>query len=211
VGEDVSCPAGLDLFTDFGPALSCIPHWNNTDGGADVDTSRCFVGMERFAQWRSLLQPGHTTLGLDEHTGIIIDFATGICTVSGVSSVTLLRECNPEIHPAGSVFSVNELGEVHCPEQPEVGIPPAAWKMVWEVAQNNAYTLSTHSENQQTSYPNGKCWEEAPEEILCLAEERQAARLRMDWATSDSIRNQIETLGWSVRDTLEGQKIVRQS
>jgi cyanophycinase-like exopeptidase len=204
VGEDVSCPAGLDLFTDFGLALSCIPHWNNTDGGADVDTSRCFVGMERFAQWRSLLPPGHTTLGLDEHTGIVIDFATGICTVSGVSSVTLLRECNPEIYPAGSVFSVNELGEVHCPERAEYGIPPAAWKMVWEAAQDSNDALSTHTEDP----PPGQ--EEAPAEVLLLAEERQTARLRMDWAASDSIRESIEARGWSVRDTLEGQKIVRQ-
>jgi hypothetical protein len=211
VGEDVSCPTGLDLFTDFGPALSCIPHWNNTDGGADVDTSRCFVGMERFAQWCSLLPPGHTTLGLDEHTGIVIDFATGICTVSGVSSVTLLRECNPEIHPAGSVFSVNELGEVHCPERPEDGIPLASWKMVREAAQDNDNALSNHTEGQHILSTNGKGRVEAPEEVLCLAEERQAARLRMDWAASDSIREKIEARGWSVQDTLEGQKVVRQS
>jgi cyanophycinase-like exopeptidase len=206
-GEDVSCPAGLDLFADYGLALSCIPHWNNTDGGADVDTSRCFVGMERFTQWCDLLPPGHTTLGLDEHTGIVIDFATGICTVSGVSSVTLLRECNPEIYTAGSVFSVNELGEVHCPERAEYGIPPAAWKMVLEDAQDRHDALST----QPKGLYKGKGRVEAPEEILRLAEERQAARLRRDWVMSDSIRESIEARGWSVQDTPEGQKVVRQS
>jgi cysteinyl-tRNA synthetase len=32
----------------------------------------------------------------------------------------------------------------------------------------------------------------------------------MDWAASDSIREKIEARGWSVQDTPEGQKVVRQ-
>jgi hypothetical protein len=31
--------------------LSFIPHWNNAEGGIDLDTSRCFVGLDRFNQW----------------------------------------------------------------------------------------------------------------------------------------------------------------
>ena len=82
VGEDVAVVPGLDLFADFGLPLSIIPHWNNTDGGEDVDTSRCFVGIERFNQWCAMLPSEHTTVGLDEHTGIIIDFAAWKCSVS---------------------------------------------------------------------------------------------------------------------------------
>jgi hypothetical protein len=190
-GEEISCPPGLGLFADFGLALSCVPHWNNTDGGADVDTSRCFLGMERFAQWCDMLPPGHTTLGLDEHTGIVIDFAAGTCTVSGVSSVTLLRACDPEIHPAGSVFPVEALGSVRCPQAPGEGIPAEAWEMVENAAQDHG--------------PG-----EAPAAVLHLAAEREAARLRRDWSESDSIRRKIEALGWSAQDTPEGQKIVRQ-
>jgi hypothetical protein len=191
VGDDISCPPGLDLFADFGLTLSCIPHWNNTDGGADVDTSRCFVGMERFARWCEMLPPGQTTLGLDEHTGIVIDFTAGNCTVSGVSSVTLLRQCNPEIYPAGSVFPVSELGQVHCPEHPGEGIPAAVWTMVEKAAENPTDA-------------------EIPEDIQLLAEQRLAARLHRDWAAADALRLHMEMLGWSVQDTPDGQKIVRQ-
>ena len=122
VGEDVSVMAGLDLFSDYNLPLSVIPHWNNTDGGDEVDTSRCFIGIERFDQWCNLLPDGSTTLGLDEHTGIIIDFASGKCTVNGVSSVTLLRACNPEIFSAGAEFPISELGVVIWPENPATGI-----------------------------------------------------------------------------------------
>ncbi|HEX7540678.1 MAG TPA: hypothetical protein VF352_00990 [Anaerolineales bacterium] len=192
VGEDVNAVPGLGLFADFGRSLSFIPHWNNTDGGPDVDTSRCFVGMDRFTQWCDILPPGHAILGLDEHTGLIIDFEAGKCTVNGISSVSLLRECNPEIYPAGSVFPVEELGEVHCPVLPEEGIPAAAWEMI------------KNAEMDQDP-------EDAPAEVARLAEERQQARLRKDWSAADILRQQIAVFGWTIQDTPEGQKIVRQS
>ncbi len=51
VGQDVHTVEGLDLFADFQTELSIVPHWNNSEGGADLDTSRCFIGMDRFAEW----------------------------------------------------------------------------------------------------------------------------------------------------------------
>jgi hypothetical protein len=189
VGEDMSAPPGLDLFADFGLPLSFIPHWNNAEGGAEVDTSRCFVGMERFDEWRALLPPGHTTVGLDEHTGLIFDFALAQCRVSGVSSVTLLRECNPKIYPAGATFSFAELGEFHLPVLPEESIPASTWKMVMDAA--------------STGRENG----EIPAEVHRLTEARQQARLSKDWAAADDFRQQIESLGWRVEDTPTGPKL----
>jgi hypothetical protein len=50
VGEDPHWKPGLDFFAPFGLALVIIPHWNNQDGGPELDTSRCFMGQERFDQ-----------------------------------------------------------------------------------------------------------------------------------------------------------------
>jgi hypothetical protein len=192
VGEDISVVPGLDLFADFNLPLSFIPHWNNTDGGDEVDTSRCFLGIERFNQWCNLLPAGHTTVGLDEHTGIIIDFSTGECTVSGVSSVTLLRECNPEIFPAGARFPITELGEFRRPENPDSVISSRAWDIVGKDAQPMSL-------------------EELPAEIVQLVEDRRRARLRQDWTDADFLRQRIVALGWIIQDTPDGERIVRQS
>ena len=192
VGEDVSLVKGLDLFADQNLALSVIPHWNNTDGGDEVDTSRCFIGIERFNQWCKLLPPGHTTLGLDEHTGIIIDYSSGICTVSGVSSVTLLRESNPEIFPSGAEFPVSELGDFYGQWNSESGISAEAWEM----AKNADYATSA---------------EGMPAEVASLAEERQQARLNQDWDRADLLRQNLDGLGWQVQDTPGGQRLVRRS
>jgi hypothetical protein len=191
-GEELQVIPGLGLFADFGLSLSFIPHWNNTDGGTEVDTSRCFIGIDRFAHWCTMLPADHTVIGLDEHTGLIVDFEAGKCTVSGIGSVTLLRECNPVIHPAGKVFPVEELGTVQCPFGPEEGIPAAAWKMI--------------TENEKVHDPD-----KVPEGVVKLAEERKQARLRKDWVSADNLRKKIEVLGWEIRDTQDGQMIVGRS
>src|SRR5512138_3595850 len=129
VGQDVHMVDGLNLFSDFGLPVSFVPHWNNADGGVDLDTSRCFIGMDRFKEWCDLLPSENETIGLDEHTGLIIDFETGLCEVSGVSSVSLVRECNPEMYPSGSKFPLSELGEFCIPEPLEKDIPAHVWEM----------------------------------------------------------------------------------
>ena len=190
VGEDVHAKPGLDLFADFGLNLSFIPHWNNAEGGADLDTSRCFVGLDRFNAWCDEIPTDNTTLGLDEHTGVIIDFQKVECVVSGVSSVSLVRECDPEIYATGSKFPLSELGNFITPEPLNTGIPAAVWKMVAEANQ-----LEEGS---------------PPPEALKLLAARQQARADKDWSESDRLRDEIAALGWQVQDTPDGAKLVRE-
>ena len=188
VGQEMFVVDGLDLFADFGLHISFIPHWNNTDGGVDLDTSRCFVGMDRFAEWCSLVPMENTTLGLDEHTGIILDFESGTCEVSGVSSISLIRDCNPEMYPSGSKFSLKELGEFRIPEPLEKDIPSHVWNMVC----------------------NAPLLEDSPsDEVIVLAKKRLEARANKNWEESDQLRAEIAALGWLVQDSKEGYKLVR--
>lgn len=190
VGQDVHSLPGLDFFSDFDVPLSFIPHWNNTDGGDDLDTSRCFIGMERFAQWCDMLPSDHTIVGLDEHTGLLLDFEKNECTVSGVSSVSLVRECDPEIYAAGKVFPLNELGNFKLPAL-EDGISPAALELI-----HGAKRVDDESPDA---------------DVLSLLEARQQARASKDWAASDRIRNEIAARGWVVTDTADGQTVKRVS
>lgn len=191
VGEDVHTKSGLDLFADYGLHLSFVPHWNNAEGGIDLDTSRCFVGIERFDQWRKFLPAENILVGLDEHTGIIVDFDKGSCEVSGVSSVSVLKQNGMEIYPSGAKFSLSELGALALPSSPDQGIRADAWEMV------------IHAENMQDE-------EEAPPvEVLGLLEQRREARARKDFAESDRLRDAISAMGWTVQDSKEGQKLVK--
>ncbi len=190
-GEDVYTAPGLDLFSDFKVPLSFIPHWNNAEGGEDVDTSRCFIGIERFKLWCDMLPAGHTTVGLDEHTGLIMDFAARTCRVNGVSSVSLVRECDPEIYPSGAEFPFSALGEFEFPSSLETGISAKARELI-EAAE---------SDSEQNR--------EMPPEVSRLVDERQSARNKKDWAASDRLRQEIASLGWQVQDTPGGQTVLK--
>ena len=189
VGQDVHVADGLNFFSDFGLHVSFVPHWNNAEGGADLDTSRCFVGMERFNEWCNLLPNENITLGLDEHTGVIMDFESGMCEISGVSSVSLVSDCDPVMHPAGTKFSLSEIGEIKLPDPIEAGISARAWDMVLNVPAI------------EDDKPSDK--------VVALAKKRLAARAQKNWAESDKLRDEIAELGWIVQDSKEGYKLVR--
>ena len=191
VGEDVHTKEGLNFFSDFGMDLSFVPHWNNAEGGTDLDTSRCFVGIERFDQWVKLLPRDNILIGLDEHSGIIMDFEKGTCDVHGVSSVSVVKSSSMEIYPAGAKFSLNELGNFNLADPIGKGIRPEVWEMVLNASKTTD--------------------EEAPpDEAFKLLEQRKDARSRKDFAESDRLREEIAELGWIVQDSKEGQKLIRQ-
>ncbi len=192
VGQDVHAVPGLGIFDDFGVPLSFIPHWNNTDGGQDVDTSRCFIGRERFDEWHAQLPENHTVIGLDEHTGIVFDFHKRECQVMGVSSVSLARDCKPGIYPSGSTILLDEIGAFQTPDPLSKGISLPAWEM------------AAHA-----PLPASATQESVPPEVIALAQARQAARARKDWAAADDHRRQILSLGWTVQDTPEGPKLAK--
>ena len=49
----------------------------------------------------------------------------------------------------------------------------------------------------------------APQEITDLAQKRMDAKKSRDFATADALRNQIDSLGWTVMDTPNGFKLVK--
>ncbi|MEJ5224968.1 MAG: hypothetical protein WHV44_10980 [Anaerolineales bacterium] len=129
-------------------------------------------------------------LGLDEHTGIILNFQERQCTVMGVSSVTLMGACTPEIYPSGSTFSFDMLGNFRL-DTPAHGIRPEVWEMI------------------QSAPPPLPAEETPPPLVLELTEQRQQARARKDWSAADDLRRQIAELGWLVTDTPEGPKLAK--
>jgi cysteinyl-tRNA synthetase len=48
-----------------------------------------------------------------------------------------------------------------------------------------------------------------PQEVEELLADRAAARAAKEWKKSDELRDQIAALGWTVKDTKDGQKILR--
>lgn len=183
VGEDLHWRQGLDFFGPYGLSLVFIPHWNNTDGGTNLDTSHCYMGQTRFEQLRALLPADSTVIGLDEHTALVLDLAGGTCQVMGRSGVTLLKAGVEQRYLAGQTFAITELGPYQLPDDLWPAMPLAA----------------------DTPAPPTPV--EPPLEVLALLEQRQAARSRHEWVSADTLRQQIAGLGWQVLDTPTGPQL----
>ncbi len=157
VGDDLHWKEGLDFFGSYGLPLVFVPHWNNKDGGEELDTSRCFMGKPRFAGLIDMIPSELTILGIDEQTALIVDPQACTCQVVGIGGVTLLhagpahsnaartesltgtgldemaetRQAHVHQYKNGQFFSLQRIGPF---KEPEVGsgIPEDVWKQALE-------------------------------------------------------------------------------
>jgi len=190
VGEDLHWCPGLDFFGVYGLSLVFVSHWDNTEGGEELDTSRGFIGRARFEQLRSLLPPKAKVVGIDEHTALVIDLVAGTCQVMGRGGVTLCQGGEEQRFLHDQTFDITALGPFQMPEL-QAGIPPEVWERV-QAAQIEA-------QPETAAQP--------PPQVVALLQEREAARARREWAAADALRERIAALGWEVRDTPAGPEL----
>jgi hypothetical protein len=108
VGQDVQCLEGLDILSSIGINAALIPHYDNTEG-ANHDTRFCYLGEARLQMFESLLDEDTYVLGVDEHTGLVIDIDAATATVVGNSNVTIRLRTESFAYPTGSVISLSLL------------------------------------------------------------------------------------------------------
>ena len=223
VGEDLHWIPGLDFFKPYGLKLVIIPHWNNHEGGIDLDTSRCFMGQERFALLMGMLPEEMTIIGLDEKTALIMDPSSGECRVSGVGMVTLLHtgskymldalthpsmpSANNAIDTDDNLVTNTEQRDYHVHQYQDGQIFPMSElgpfhpyhledslpDFIWQKAISAKSTSETKAD---------QC---TPVEVMLLIQARQKARRAGNWECADELRHQIQKLGWEVADTKDGQ------
>src|SRR5712691_3437012 len=190
VGEDLGWKAGLNLLGPFGRDVAIVPHWNNHEGGEELDTSHSFMGQERFERLLGLLPSDVDVVGIDEHTALLLDFVAGKAVVFGRGGVTWQRDGSTTRLDVGASMPLAALGLTRHPASME-DIPQA----VWDAASRTDLSFSAE--------------EEPPEPVRALVTARAQARADDDWASSDRLRLEIAAAGWQVRDAPEGPLVVR--
>ena len=230
VGEDLHWNEGLDFFGMFGLPFVFIPHWNNDDGGVELDTSRCFMGQSRFNKLIEMLPPMSTILGVDEKTALILDVQKGTCIVQGLGGITLLHTGHQ--HPSSEfIHKVSRIAEVveenqrheHYHRSGETfslsgyypfEIRPALQNIpldIWTLALEAQIYLKEQRRIIDHPSPCPTSIEELPHKVQVLLADRQKARDQKDWVKADELRTMIEKLDWKVEDTPEGERIEKRS
>ena len=99
---------GLDVLTAIGLPVVVIPHYDNKEGG-NHDTTKCYLGERRLLMLEPELEDEVFILGIDEHTGVIIDLDTEIAEVVGKGAITLRKDAKSVRIEAGEVVPLAKL------------------------------------------------------------------------------------------------------
>lgn len=108
VGQDPYWLDGLDVMAEIGLEVAVIPHYDNSEGGHH-DTRFCYLGERRLVALEAELPDSAHVLGIDEHTGLVIDIDAGTATVIGNGTVTVRKRGVSIVHSTGTVLPIDAL------------------------------------------------------------------------------------------------------
>ncbi|MFM7493821.1 MAG: hypothetical protein ACKO2A_07930, partial [Acidimicrobiaceae bacterium] len=108
VGEDPRWLEGLNILGEVGVNVALIPHYNNAEGGHH-DTRFCYMGERRLSMLERDLPADVYVLGVDEHTGMVIDLDAQNVTVVGKGVVTIRVRGESTQIASGETFSIDRL------------------------------------------------------------------------------------------------------
>lgn len=117
-GDDPYWLDGLNLIAEAGLNCVVIPHFDNQEG-SNYDTSCCYLGLRRLELLEKELPGGVATLGIDEHTALIIDLEEQNIRVLGKSHAYWRLNGEVLTLQNGSVTPLSELQSF----TPEVAAP----------------------------------------------------------------------------------------
>ncbi len=107
-GVDPYWLEGLDVLGEFGIRATVIPHFDNAEGGHH-DTRFCYLGERRLQILERHFDDDEFIIGIDEHTGLVIDFDRDIAEVVGNSTVTLRKQTHQKTFSKGDTIALEEL------------------------------------------------------------------------------------------------------
>ena len=191
VGQDVHHLEGLDILGSIGINAVVIPHYDNAEG-QNHDTRFCYLGETRLQMFEQLIEDNTYVLGVDEHTGLIIDLDAEIATVVGNGGVTLRMRTQSVIFPTGSEIPLSLLQNPFSHDDAHGG----------SVKDHNTITSTAHIDEVKSQEGNASSLRHIADKNKSLFED--AIRLRDAVAALRCCLDLEQDIhDWS-RDTLQG-------
>jgi len=107
-GEPPRWLDGLDILSELGIKAALIPHYNNAEGGHH-DTRFCYMGERRLSFLERELPEDVYVLGVDEHTGVVLDVDADEATVVGKGVVTIRVRGVSQEFASGTLIPLDKL------------------------------------------------------------------------------------------------------
>jgi hypothetical protein len=213
VGQAPYWEDGLDVLGRLGLRATVVPHFNNAEGGTH-DTSCCWIGRRRLDRLRAEA-PDLPVIGIDEHTALVIDPATGRASVHGQGGLHLLVGDGRTDHAAGAELDLRAaLGggaHVTTTATEASGVPGLQEALEAQDAHAVVTALTQGADVAQATALAGlepvlaRGW--TTPDVALLLQAREQAREDKQWALSDLLRDGLAALGVLVEDTPDGQRV----
>ncbi len=209
VGTKPHWVTGLDVLGAFGLNCAVIPHFDNNEGG-NYDTRFCYLGERRLHLLEGILPDGVATLGVDEHTALIIDLATDTLSVQGRGNAYWRTGDNELSLENGETFDLSQLrgnNTFHRPEVPRDSISTTVtqWdelaKQIRDVAPASYETLVSLIETASRTLEGYVDPTALIEGVLNV---RRLAREQGQYELADLLRDALTSANFEVNDGPQG-------
>jgi len=204
VGEDPRWLPGLDLLASAGLRAAVIPHYNNAEGGHH-DTRFCYLGERRLSAIEGDLPEDAFVLGVDEHTGLILDLDAGTASVVGNDVVTVRKAGRSAELAAGTTVAIGSLAEL------AAELASAAGPSVFSVSSLPSVPVSGGAAGSSlAAVPTGRARSPLLTAVAAHEQRFDAALAARDpaGAAAAVLDLESELVAWS-RDTLQSDELDR--
>lgn len=196
---------GLNLTACLGLNCVVIPHFDNAEGG-NYDTRHCYLGERRLVAMESQLPEGVATLGIDEHTVLIIDLESDSVEVRGKSNGYWRLGGETTVLANGSTTALSELRSIvrsaprSTPTPVETQSARTPESLAAQVADGGPHANEALAQLVLLAATGGSGYiDPAPliESVLAL---RVEARAGGEYQLADQLRDLLLNAGVDVRD-----------
>jgi cyanophycinase-like exopeptidase len=206
-GSDLYWLDGLDVMSAIGLNCVVIPHFDNNEG-ANYDTSCCYLGLRRLSLMEKDL-PGVATLGIDEHTALIIDLEADTVQVVGKGAGHWRLNGVDKVLANASVTPLSELRNYDAPQHTApiaeaVSSTSTAKELAEVVAKRGDSSLSALASLVTMAEQGGTGFIDPTALINGILEARQSARESKQYALSDQLRDILINAKVEINDTPDG-------
>jgi cyanophycinase-like exopeptidase len=200
--------AGLNIMATLGLNCVVIPHYDNQEG-ANYDTSRCYLGERRLALMEKELPPGVATLGVDEHTALVIDLEADSIQVLGKSHGYWRLNGEVRVLENGSNTPLQELRtldvlDVPIPAAPVVTTASQPADLAQVVLDGGEGAVAALAQLVQLGATGGEGFIDPAPLVEGVLAARVNARASGQYELADELRDALVKAGIDVQDTPQG-------
>ena len=207
-GADPYWIDALDLLSLAGLNCVVIPHFDNKEGES-YDTSCCYLGLKRLELLESQLPVGTATLGIDEHTAVIIDLEHATLSVKGRASAhwriggsEMLLE-NESTTPLSQLQGFSPVSKEQKPSAP-VTEPESPEELAEAISSGSSSAGSYLAKLVLMAQTGGEGFIDPSSIVEGILDARVKARSEGNYQLGDDLRDMLTRAGIEIKDGANG-------